>query len=204
MTDLFSPPPAAPTRRPSVSDLNAVLALQLSVAWVGERSDPDAPRLGWWRSDLASEFGGEDLFLQLLPNTAPWAVLQAVREVARRADATKRAQLHNPDQVISIFHLGFSRDERLDERLQELKRAGKQPQDALPLLKQVQSGEWRRDTFEAWAKSQGNADFTPAPVGRRLKGQAPEALTALMGSLVAGLAPLTDAYPLPHFRSDKG
>jgi hypothetical protein len=114
-----------------------------------------------------------------------------VREVARRADATKRAQLHNPDQVISIFHLGFSRDERIDERLQELKRSGKQPQDA---LKQVQSGEWRRDTFEAWAKSQGNADFTPAPVGRRLKGQAPEALTALMGSLVAGLASLTDAY----------
>jgi hypothetical protein len=48
--------------------LDEILTLQLLVAWAGEGlSDP--PRLGWWRTMLVDEFGGEDLFKRLTPRT---------------------------------------------------------------------------------------------------------------------------------------
>ena len=56
------------------SELDQVLAAQLALAWAGEAGEE--PRLGWWRSDLTSEFGGEDLFQRLLPRTWRWATLQ--------------------------------------------------------------------------------------------------------------------------------
>ena len=49
------------------SALDGALTAQLAVAWAGEKGEE--PRLGWWRSDLASELGGEDLFRRLLPHT---------------------------------------------------------------------------------------------------------------------------------------
>ena len=61
------------------STLDQFLTRQVAVAWAGE-SGESGERLGWWRSDLVSEFGGEDLFRRLLPTTWLWAVLQAVRE----------------------------------------------------------------------------------------------------------------------------
>src|SRR3954463_4150117 len=99
------------------SDLDRILTAQLVVAWAGEGGEDK--RLGWWRSDLVSEFGGKDLFRRLLPHTWPWAVLQAVREAARRKDAEFRRQDHNPDRILSLFSLGFELDERLEERLQD-------------------------------------------------------------------------------------
>ena len=46
--------------------LDAILALQLTVAWAGEGlSDPK--RLDWWRTDLVDALGGGDLFARLLP-----------------------------------------------------------------------------------------------------------------------------------------
>jgi hypothetical protein len=69
----------------SAATLDMILTAQLAVAWAGEAGDP--PRLKWWRTDLASEFGGEDLFKRLLPHTWRWAVLEGAREAARRRDA---------------------------------------------------------------------------------------------------------------------
>ena len=46
---------------PSIQEIDLVLTAQLAVAWAGEGGEE--PRLAWWRSDLASEYGGEDLFL---------------------------------------------------------------------------------------------------------------------------------------------
>ena len=73
-----------------LSDIDGLLTVQIAVAWAGEGGEE--PRLGWWKSDLASEFGGHDLFKRLLPHTWEWAVLQAVREAARRRDAELRRQ----------------------------------------------------------------------------------------------------------------
>jgi hypothetical protein len=52
------PSPPAPTQRVPLplSDLDAALTAQFAVAWAGETGEE--PRLGWWRTDLVSEFGG--------------------------------------------------------------------------------------------------------------------------------------------------
>ena len=179
------------------SDIDLALTAQLVVGWAGEAGEER--RLGWWRSDLVSEFGGEDLFRRLLPATWPWAVLQGAREAARRRDAELRRQDHDADRVVSLFSLGFELDERIEERLHALKGSGRSPEEALPGLSLVYD-RWRPDAFWMWVDGHGDADVSPAPVGRRLKGAPPLALDALIRKLVAGLAPAADAYPLPHFR----
>src|SRR3954463_640549 len=117
------------------SVLDQILVAQLALAWAGEAGEE--PRLGWWRSDLTSEYGGEDLFRRLLPRTWRWATLPGAREAARRRDAEARARDHDPDRILSVFRLGFEADERLDERFQELKASGKDPLEALPALAEV-------------------------------------------------------------------
>src|SRR5262245_65439951 len=103
----------------SGKELDGVLTAQLIVAWGGEAGEE--PRLGWWRADLCSEFGGEDLFRRLLPHTWQWATLQGAREAARRLDAQARQKDHNPDRLLTLFSVGVEIDERLDERLRDLK-----------------------------------------------------------------------------------
>ena len=87
------------------STLDAILTLQLAVAWAGE-ADTDPPRLGWWRTAMNDPDAGEDLMKRLAPQTWRWAVLQAVREAARRADAAKRDNSANPDEIISLCRFG--------------------------------------------------------------------------------------------------
>lgn len=117
------------------SELDLLLTSQVAVAWAGENGlGGDERRLGWWRSDLVSEYGGRDLFQRLLPHTWPWAVLQAVREASRRCDQRIRGQDNDPDRIVSLYRLGFEIDERADQRWQDLKRSGKTPLDALPGL----------------------------------------------------------------------
>ena len=65
-----------------LSAIDFILTAQIAVGWAGE--DGEERRLGWWRSDLAAEFGGEDLFKRLLPRTWQWALLQGVRDRRRR------------------------------------------------------------------------------------------------------------------------
>jgi hypothetical protein len=180
-----------------MSDIDMALMSQLVVAWAGEIGDGD--RLGWWRSDLVSEFGGEDLFRRLLPHTWRWAVLQGAREAAWRKDAELRRQDHDHDRIVSLFSLGFELDERIDERLQDLKRSGRAPDEALPGLAIVTDG-WHRDQFWDWVIGHGGADAVQSVVGRRLKGTPPSSVDQLVRKIVAGLAPAAGTYPLPHFR----
>ncbi len=180
------------------SELDFALTAQIIVAWAGEAGEEK--RLGWWRTDLVSEFGGMDLFRRLLPSTWEWAVLQGAREAARRTDADFRRKDHDPDRILSLYSLGFELDERLEERLQDLKRSGRSPGDALPGLKGTIETVWNRERFLAWTTRNTEVETVSAPVGRRLKGQPPASLESLVTHLVGALAPLSDVYPLPHYR----
>jgi len=185
----------------SHAELDFVLTAQIAVAWAGEGGEE--PRLGWWRSDLTSEFGGEDLFRRLLPNTWRWATLQGAREAARRRDAEIRSRDHDPDRILSLYRLGLEADERLDERLQDLKSSGIEPVRALPGLDGMITEPWKLERFAAWLETQGTEPHVSAPIGRRLKGDPPEALTPLVRNLLAALTPLGAEYPLPHYRRGK-
>jgi hypothetical protein len=182
----------------SAATLDAILTAQLAVAWAGEGGEE--PRLKWWRTDLASEFGGEDLFKRVLPHTWQWAVLEGAREAARRHDADVRARDADPDRLLTLFRLGFETDERVGERLADLKRSGQSPVDALPGLRDVMGPSWSKSAFADWVAGHGEATVVTAPVGRRLKGEAPESAELLVKKLVAALHPLADAYPMPHAR----
>ena len=195
---------SAPTKsQPTItlSVLDQILVLQIVVGWAGESGEEK--RLGWWKTDLASEFGGQDLFSRLLPATAAWAVYQGVREAAARRDAELRSQAHDPDEIITLFSFGFAIDERLEDRFQFLKRSGATPPEALPNLSSVVSGNWDRDAFEDWAKGHGKASVEKVPVGRRLRGEVPESIELTARNLVAALAPLSDEYSMPHYRRSR-
>ncbi|UPU37479.1 BREX-6 system BrxE protein [Geomonas paludis] len=194
--EIDSPPTRAERTPIPVSDIDLALTAQLVVAWAGEAGEEK--RLGWWRSDLISEFGGEDLFRRLLPSTWAWAVLQGARETARRKDAELRGQDHDPDRILSLFSFGFDLDERIEERFQDLKRSGQIPQDVLPGLALINSG-WNYDGFFEWVDGHGDVEVSVTLVGRRIKGAMPSGLDQLVRRLVAGLAPASDNYPLPHF-----
>ena len=182
----------------SASELDSLLTIQLIIGWAGEGGE--VPRLGWWRSNLASEFGGEDLFKRLLPHTWRWAALQGAREAARHRDRELRAQDHDPDRLVTIFSLGFEVDERIEERLQDLKHFSADPATALPGLRSAVATVWDRERFGDWVRGHGETEFVSAPAGRRLKGSPPSSVRPLVEQLVAALWPLVDSYPLPHFR----
>jgi hypothetical protein len=181
-------------------EVDALLTAQLAVAWAGEKGEE--PRLGWWRSDLVSEFGGEDLFKRLLPSTWRWATLQGVRAAAIRRDRELRAKDHDPDRMLSLFSLGFEIDERVDERLQQLKRSGQDPSIALPGLSDAITAIWDKSGFADWVSGHEKTEFVASPVGRRIKGSAPGSLDGIVRRLVGALYPLSDEYPLPHYRRE--
>lgn len=191
-------PTGAKGEAASTAALDAVLTAQIVVAWAGESGEQR--RLGWWRTALVSEFGGEDLFKQLLPHTWRWAVLQGAREAARRRDEQLRRVDHDPDRLISLYHLGFELDERLDERLHDLERSGTTPDAALPGLAGAVVTPWSREAFTAWLAAHGKAEPKTSPIGRTLPGPPPSDLAVLARQLLAALLPLGDTYPLPHFR----
>ena len=181
-----------------VSEIDHAITIQIAVAWAGEAGDPK--RLGWWRSDFVSEFGGEDLFRRLLPSTWEWAVLEAAREAAFRKEAELRRMDSEPDHVVSLYHLGFVHDERIGERLADLKRASRKPYEALPGLAAVVERTWNPERFIEWGAAHGTVDTTTMPIGRRIKGAPPASLGQLVSHLLCALVPLADKYPLPHFR----
>ena len=186
----------------TTSDLDLALTAQIAVAWAGEGGEE--PRLSWWQTDLVSEFGGEDLLRRLLPKTYPWAMLQAVREAARRKDQELRAKASDPDQLVTLYRFGFELDEQIEERLQAHKRSGRSPLEALPGLVEVLGASlhepWSRPQFEKWVEAHSPVQTDAVPTGRLLKGAPPAGLDRAVQQLVAGLAPLGDGYPLPHFR----
>ncbi|MCA9493089.1 MAG: BREX-6 system BrxE protein [Myxococcales bacterium] len=175
--------------------LDHVLCTQLLVAWAGESGEER--RLGWWNSDLTSEFGGEDLFQRLLPLTWRWATLQGAREAARRVDAEQRARSHDADTLVTLFRFGFAVDERLDEHLRDLKNSGAAPTEALPGLKVLLDQPWDSSAFERWVATRGSVDAVATPAGRRIKSP-PTAIDHLADRFVAALLPLGPTWPLPH------
>ena len=189
-------------RRPTMaavtdSDLDSVLAIQLTVAWAGEgRCQPK--RLGWWDTDLIDPAGGGDLLARLLPQTHAWAALEATREAARRTDAKARSKMANPDQVRSLFFLGFEVDEQLNDRLAVLKRGAQTPGDALPLLLPL-SAEFSPEALKT-ALRNGDVAFTVVPGGRQLKGARPGAHVDMVTRLATALVPFAETYPLPFYK----
>jgi hypothetical protein len=181
--------------------LDQILSMQLLVAWAGE-GDTQPARLGWWRTALADEYGGEDLFQRLMPHTWKWAVLDAARLAAKRVDARSRERTADADQLVSLFRLGFALDEHLDDRLAELKRSGIAPLEALPGLKAIAS-PFDRAAFQAWLADLPPAGHTASAAGRRLKETLPEDRVLAARMLCAALHPLIDSYPAPHFRTGR-
>ena len=178
--------------------LDHILAVQLTVAWAGE-SGGEPPRLGWWDSDLVDELAGGDFFRRLAPHTQHWAALEAVREVARRADTTARKTSAGPDQIRSLFHLGFEIDEQLDERLAHHKRAEIQPGKPLPDLYPVDAA-FNRGELEQWLGNLLRQEYKVDPAGRKLRGTPPDDAGEVIDTLAAALLPLPDKYPLPYYR----
>ena len=181
------------------STLDLILSLQIAVAWAGE-ADTEPPRLGWWRTGMVDPDGGEDLLRRLAPKTWRWAVLQATREAARRVDADARARAADPDRLYSLFRFGFKTDEQLAERLSELKREHEDPNDALPLLRELLT-TWDQDALTDFLAGLADADHKATPNGRLLKGGMPAADLAAK-KLAAALLPLSDRYPAPHYLAD--
>jgi hypothetical protein len=182
----------------SSSVLDTILAFQVSVAWAGE-SREHTKRLGWWQTDLVDATGGGDFMARLLPRTHAWAALEAVREAARRVDEQARRKAADPDAVRTLYFLGFELDERLAERLAELKRAGAPPDRALPLP--LSLSDFNADAFAAAVNPDGKApSFEVVPGGRQMKGPMPAQPDQLVRALAAALLPLGDAYPAPFFR----
>jgi hypothetical protein len=181
-----------------LSEIDGALTAQLSVAWAGELGDPK--RLGWWRSNFVSEFGGEDLFKRLLPSTWEWAVLEAAREAVLQKEAEFLRMDPEPDRIVSLFHLGFAEDERISERLRDLKRAAGKPHEVLPSLTEVVGRTWSPQNFFDWVVSRGSPETVATSIGRRLKGAPPLSLQQRVSHLLSALAPPSDQYPLPHFR----
>jgi hypothetical protein len=85
--------------------LDEVLALQLSIAWAGE-ANTEPKRMGWWRTGMCDEFGGEDLLKRLTPRTWEWAVLESARAAATKVDDRARNRAEDPDNLITLYRLG--------------------------------------------------------------------------------------------------
>jgi hypothetical protein len=174
--------------------LDAILALQFTVAWAGEAAG-DPARLGWWKSDLVDPEGGGDLFARLAPKTAPWASLGLAREVARRVDQAARDKLAQADSVWTLFHFGFAVDEQLFDRIAHHRQHQHVPADVLGALFIV-GKPWSKDTFASILSTLGKPKVELTPAGRKLLAQAASAPEAAR-LLAAALLPLSSCYPLP-------
>jgi hypothetical protein len=183
--------------------LDAILALQILIAWAGE-SLSEPPRLGWWRTDLVEAEGGGDLFLRLLPKTHVWAGLEAVRKVAIAADQRARLSMANPDTIRTLFFWGFVVDEKLNERLAIHKRAGSKPLDILPIPLDLNALFSKADLEIALKLPNQTVNFQVLPGGREIAGLVPDSLELQAKKLGAALLPLAEKYPMPFFRLDNG
>jgi hypothetical protein len=184
----------------TVQSLDQILALQLFVAWAGEgRCEPK--RLGWWDTDLVDANGGGDLVARLAPRTHAWASLELVREAARRVDAHARGKHGDPDKLRSLYFLGFELDEKVSDRLAELKRQARAPEEVLALPFKLGSAFDKERVVEVLSTT-GSVVFDKVPpVGRQVKGASPESPSELVKKLTAALVPIADEYPLPFFRT---
>lgn len=185
-----------PTVLPT-SSIDSMLAVQLTIAWAGESKSTG--RLGWWETDLVDAHGGGDLLRRLLPRTHQWAALQGARDAARRTEQEALAKIADWDRLRTLFHLGFELDERLAERLSELKRGGTPPVDVLPLPIHLDKA-FTPAALEAALGKPKQPAYEVVPGGRLMKSGMPAAPDVAVKSLAAALFPLPDRYPLPFYR----
>ena len=182
------------TERLSPSQLDEILALQLSIAWSGEAAG-DPPRLGWWKTDLVDPEGGGDLFTRLAPRTAAWTSLSLVRAAARRIDEGAREKLARGDAVLTPFHFGFLVDEQLDDRLAYHRNHEHKPTEVLGASYLI-GRPWSKPAIEVLLHGLGSPKVTITPAGRQIA--APKASPADAAPLLfAALLPLGPTYPLP-------
>jgi hypothetical protein len=180
---------------PPVQDLDALLALQLAVAWAGEAVQGE-DRFGWWRTELTDPDAGGDFFSRLLPRTHAWAALVAVREAARRVDEAARRRVGGADGLWTLFHFGFALDERLDTRLAELRRSGVSPEKAFG-ASFVVGERFDRAAFLGYLEGLARGvKVEVVPGGRKLSGRSASEVDGAK-RLAAALLPITSAYPLP-------
>ena len=182
------------TSEPNPHTLDAILALQLAVAQLGE-----VERLGWWQSDLIDPDAGGYLFETLLPRTGAWAALEAARAAAVAVDRAERHKLANPDTLRTLFFWGYELNERLRERLLTLKHSNASPDDAL--LWPIDRTQRDRDAIQAsLQRLAAGVEHDNAAARRALLTPAPDAVRDQAHALAAALAPLGESYPTPYFR----
>lgn len=186
------------------SELDEILTLQLAFAWAGEgASDPEDCRLGWWKTDLLSEYGGLAVLQRLTPRTYEWAALEAAREAARRVDEQKRTSDADADKLVSLFHLGHPTDEELDDRLKALKSGQVPPKKALPRLQALlDTKEWNPKAFVEWLEPAKAPKHKPELAGLRITTKPPKDPVERATALAAILATLPEQYPCAHYRDD--
>jgi len=179
----------------SSTELDEILAIQLTVAWAGEAAG-DPKRLGWWKSDLVDREGGGDLFVRLIPKTAVWASLGLVRKAAIRVDETAREKLAHGDRVWTLFHFGFAVDEQLRDRLAWHRNHQNVPSECLGARYCVGS-DWSKPAFESVLSGLGKSKVQVTPSGRQIEtaAKSPVDVARLLGG---ALLPLTAEYPLPY------
>lgn len=185
---------------PGPEGLDQILTLQLLIAWAGE-ADTEPPRLRWWRTAMCDVDAGEDLFQRLAPHTWQWIVLEAARVAAKRVDGRARARAADADRLISLYSFGFALDERLDDRLQELKRAEVRPAQALPGLEHI-GRPWDVAALDAHLAALGKVKSAASATGRRIESPIPPEPVLAARRLAAALRPLGEGYPMPHYRSE--
>ena len=179
--------------------LDALLSLQLFIAWAGEGlSEPK--RLNWWRTGLVDQEGGGDLLQRLLPQTHEWAALTGVRQAAIQVDRQKRQEVANSDAVRTLFFWGFELDEALSDRLADHKRS-RTPMEKVLTLPMDLAVSFSASVFEDTVRIPGQAaEFKVVPGGRELVEKMPESIELRAQKLVAALVPLAESYPMPFYR----
>ena len=182
------------------SDLDVILALQLTVAWAGEALCRP-PRLGWWRTDLVDEAGGGDLFARLTPRLHRWSALEAARETARRVDEQSRREVADPEKVRTLFHLGFRMDERLETRLSILKGSAAPPEQVLPLPPDLKPGLSRESLAVVVTALHPGVKYAAVLGGREIFGPAIQEPVTFARQLAAALVPFAERYPMPFARA---
>jgi len=186
-------------KKSNESSLDAILALQMTIAWAGEGLC-EPKRLNWWRTDLIDVAGGGYLLQNLLPKTHQWASLEAVRQAAIQQDKQIRQNLAQPDHVRTLFFWGFVIDEQLADRLSQHKRSGQSPDRSLPLPLEM-GRDFATTNFESAIRIPSQViDFKLAPNGRELVGKMPDSLELCVRNLAAALLPLAEQYPMPFYR----
>ena len=171
--------------------LDAILSLQLTVAWVGDGRAKDHPK--WW-SDESRENGRSSSF--------GWRSLSTAREQAIQADRRGRYRMDHPQQVRTLYFWGQGINNKLDKRLAGHKLKQNDPRTALALPFDPERAYDRDEIEHILLGKVELIETRNVPDGRLVSHELPPSLLDQAQLLAAALVPLADTYPLPFFRLD--